>query len=206
MKNSLLVRMLFSLSLLAAAAPFLPAQDAPKNFPAGKWQEVAAKNDTDNPGGVLILPNGERFVSGTKMVKTKDGEELADFLICPNGQTFTSETAKGGPHFPYVSPDGSLVAILRQPATKTGMLYIYYKGADGKFQEVKDVNQKVVELLQTSKNKKWAAAAEYALFLDGMTGRTLSATIVDFDAPTKGEARPNLKLKLQVGPDGTISL
>ncbi len=73
---------------------------------------------------VLTLPSGEKFVS--KTVGSIDTDDLQDILIFPNGQKFTSETGKGGGerNVPFVSPEGGVDDIVRNPATPTYTLTI----------------------------------------------------------------------------------
>jgi hypothetical protein len=173
--------------------PAAKAQAQPKNLPSGKWKEVEAKTENDFSGGVLTLPNGEKFTSQT--INTGNAQEVSreDVLTFPNRQKFTSETARSGPHVPYVSKDGTVVAIERSPATKTYLLYIYFKGEDGKFKEIKNVNEKVVNLLKGVKGG-WAEAAQDSLAIEAMSDHTL--------ALSSGKHQ----FKVKVATDGTLSL
>ena len=100
--------------LLLLSHPTAQGQDMPGlTLPSGQWQET-------EQGGILTLPDGGKFESAT--VTGKHGN-MNDVVTVPNGQKFLSETGKSGPHVPFVSRDGSLVAIERSPATKTGILH-----------------------------------------------------------------------------------
>lgn len=181
-------RVVVAALVLLAAAPLATAaddDDGNPKLPSGKLTMT-------DEGSVLTLDNGDKFIS-----KTENGE---DILLFPNGQKFTSETGKSGGHGIWVSTDGTLVAANRNPATKTGMLYLYVKGADGKFTEVPDVNTKVSKLLEGVKGP-WSEAALDYLSLREMKGHTLTLHSVYYD----GEYRKH-PFQVKVAPDGGLTL
>lgn len=173
---------LICVSLLFVFCNFAAAKDP---TPRGTW----TPNDE---GGVLVLPDGGKFVSRSSL---DDGEVKLTF---PNGQVFTAETGKIDANPPFVSEDGTLVAVERSPATKTGDLHLYIQGDDGKFKEVPDVNAQIGKLLEEAKVDEGSDV----LRVRALDGRTLTLWSVSYEPPefTKYE------FKVEVAEDGSLSL
>jgi hypothetical protein len=191
-------KLTFGLLLLLVINP-ATAEDKPRyTLPSGKLEQ------SEN-GDVLTLSSGEKFVSQT--ITDKDGN-TNDTLAFPNGQLFVSETAKGGPHVPYVSADGVVVAIVRCPATKMATLHIYFKDSTGRFKEIENANEQVSRLL-TGVKVKWPnydppqEAAKYALQLLSMSGHTLTLESVSYRG---GHESKTYQFKVTVVPDGSLAL
>ena len=161
----------------------------PAQVPRGKWQE------TDD-GGVLTLSDGQKFVCRTLLDKSGAGEVRLTF---PNGQAFSLETAKGASNPPFVSEDGTLVAVEHHPATQTGELHIYVKEGNSKFKEVPSVNEQVDKLL---KGVKGACGGE-VLYLRALSDHTLTLWSVDLQ---QGHIVRKYQFTLKVAPDGSLAL
>jgi len=191
--------------LLLLTCPLIHAQaPATLKHPSGE----CVKTD-DGMGWVLTVPSGEKYVS--KIVERKDNsgmDTLEDTLTFPNGQKFFSGTAKCAPQAPFVSADGSLVAIARVPSTKTFTLHLFLKHSTGRFKEIEDVNKKVSKLL-TAVKVKWPSyappreAALDALNVLSISGHTLALESVSF---LGGKEPKRYPFKVTVSRDGLLSL
>lgn len=174
--------LLFCATLFFVSCNLATAEDP---TPRGVWT-------SNDEGGVLVLPDGGKFVSRSSL----DDNEVK--LTFPNGQVFTAETGKIDPNPPFVNEDGTLVAVERIPATKTGDLHLYIKGSDGKFKEVPDVNEKIGKLLEEAKVDEGSDV----LRLRALDGRTITLWSINYEPPefTKYE------FKVEVAADGSLSL
>jgi hypothetical protein len=127
-------------------------------------------------------------------------------LTFPNGQKFTLPPGKGllGPssnpssQVPFTNADGTLIAVNEQPMTKTSFIHVYVKGSDGRFTEVKSVNQKIRKAIPASVR---TINTEF-IRVERIEGKVLDVeTVYDFIS----NPRKRLAFRIQVSPDGTIS-
>jgi len=132
------------------------------------------------------------------------GDDGSTVLTFPNGQTFSLPAGKGllGPssnptsQTPFANADGSLIAVNEQPMTKTSFVHLYMKGADGRFIEIKNVNQKIGKAAPASAQK---IDTDF-IRVERLSGKTLDIETEDFGSkPTK-----RLLFKVEIAADGAI--
>lgn len=168
--------------------------DEPEPKPHGKY-------DQTDDGAVLTLPNGNKYV--TKVVMDDNGP-LAVLTVLPNRQVFSSDTAKGAAGPPFVNEDESLVAVTCHPATQTGDLHIYIKDQNGKYCELPNKENEVVNDLFREAYDNFAG---WTLDVRGITGRTLTVwAIIKGGRIEKGAGIYRFEFKLDVTPGGKIAL
>ncbi len=192
-------------ALLLLTCPSIHAQaPATLKHPSGE----CVKTD-DGMGWVLTVPSGEKYVS--KIVERKDNsgmDTLEDTLTFPNGQKFSSGTTKSAPQAPFVSADGSLVAIARVPSTKTLTLHIFSKNATGQFKEIEDANKKVSKLLAAVKVKWPNYAPPQVAALDALNVLSISSQTIALESVSflGGKEPKRYPFKVTVAHDGSLSL
>ena len=130
------------------------------------------------------------------------GDDGTTTLAFPNGQTFRLPAGKGllGPssnptsQTPFANADGSLIAVNEQPMTKTSFVHLYLKGANGRFTEIKNANQKIGQAAHAQKTD-----TDF-IRVDRLSGNTLDLETVDF-----GSKRTNrLLFKVTIAAAGTV--
>jgi len=133
------------------------------------------------------------------------GADGSTTLTFPNGQTFSLPAGKGllGPssnptsQTPFANADGSLIAVNEQPMTKTSFVHLYIRGADGRFTEIKNANQKIGQAAPASAQK---IDTDF-IRVERLSGKTLDLETEDFGSkPTK-----RLLFKVTIAADGAIS-
>src|SRR5262249_11383360 len=114
--------------------------------------------------------------------------------------TFDFGQTKGlGRNDPLVSADKSLVAVTHFPATKTSYVHLFVRHRDGDLTVISSVNKRVAKML----SGRWAEAAAYRVQANSISGRVVQLSVFDY---VRGNEAEELKLKVSVGADGTLTL
>ena len=132
------------------------------------------------------------------------GDDGSTVLTFPNGQTFSLPAGKGllGPssnptsQTPFANADGSLIAVNEQPMTKTSFVHLYMRGANGRFAEIKNANQKIGKAAPASAPK---IDTDF-IRVERLSGKTLDLETEEFGSkPTKRRL-----FKVDITADGAI--
>jgi len=194
-----------------------PSNDYPVLARLSANRKVMLLGDSVKNGTIewvkIKLPGGQigwaakKFVSvaaSPPLVKTDF--EKGTVITFPNGQIFTLEPGKGllGPssdpesQIPFTNADGSIVALNEQPGRQMSFIHIYLKGKDGRFKEVMDVNDSILDAGPRLKNR---IPAEF-IRVERVDGNLLDVTTVDLSSDTNKE----IKLRVKVSSNGKIEI
>lgn len=142
--------------------------------------------------------------------RTTDGRSLLSFPVTPPAENefsdyvatfdFGQTKGLGNGGKPLANEDRSLIAVTNFPATKTSYVHLFVRLPTGDLTVVNSFNGQVAGMLKG----RWAEAAAYRVTANAISGRIMQLSVFDYVGP--GNSSEELKLKVSVGKDGTLTM